>query len=43
MKQTCSALIQYPSTPQDKMWKNEILPSQGSRTRELKLENEQEC
>jgi len=43
IKQTCSALKQYPSTRQDKMWKNEIFPSQGSRTPELKLKNEQEC
>lgn len=42
MKQTCSALIQYPSTPQDKMWKNEIFSCQGSRTREPKFENEQQ-
>jgi len=43
IKQKSSALKQYPSTPQDTMWKTEIFPSQGSHTRELKLENEQEC
>jgi hypothetical protein len=43
IKQTCPTLKHHSSIPQNKMWKNEIFSSQGSRTRELKLEKEQEC